>query len=169
MTMANSAVGTVPKDPNKSYDPSGGYDLPVFPFVRPIELDNRDAGVYPIAIIGAGLTGLTLACSLGRRGIQTVLLDDDNTIGVRGASSRGICYAQKSLEIFSRLGIYERIRERGVRWSVGRTFSGDAEVYNFDLATLATHDVSLQPPFINIQQFYIEWFLAERAMKMETV
>ena len=41
------------------------------------------------------------------------MLDEDDTVGVRGASSRGICYAQKSLEIFDRLGIYERIRAQG--------------------------------------------------------
>ena len=42
-----------------------------------------------------------------------MLLDEDDTIGVRGASSRGICYAQKTLEIFARLGIYERMPREG--------------------------------------------------------
>jgi 3-(3-hydroxy-phenyl)propionate hydroxylase len=38
--------------------------------------------------------------------VPAVLLDEDNTVGVKGAASRGICYTQKSLEIFQRLGIY---------------------------------------------------------------
>jgi 3-(3-hydroxy-phenyl)propionate hydroxylase len=73
--------------------------------------------------------------------------------------SRGICYAQKSLEIFDRLGIYDRIREKGITWSVGRTFSGADEIYSFNLKD---ESLSEQPPFINLQQFYLEWFLVER-------
>ena len=45
-------------------------------------------------------------------------------MGARGVSSRGVCYAQKSLEIFARLGIYPRMLEKGVTWSVGRVFCG---------------------------------------------
>jgi hypothetical protein len=55
-------------------------------------------------------TGLTLACSLAQLGVKAVLLDEDNTVGVKGASSRGICYTQKSLEIFDKLGIYRAHR-----------------------------------------------------------
>ena len=123
----------------------GHYELPVYPFVEPAELKG-ELGRHPVVIIGAGLTGLTLACDLSLRGIPAVVLDEDDTVGVRGAASRGICYAQKSLELFARLGIYERMAAKGVQWSVGRTFAGDAEVYSFDLKTLATHDASRQPP-----------------------
>lgn len=136
------------------------YELPHWPFKTPPELGaGAQTRRYPVVIVGAGLAGLTLACDLATRGVPAVLLDEDDTIGVRGASSRGICYAQKSLEIFERLGIYERIRDKGITWSVGRTLSGSDEVYRFDLRT---DSVSAQPPFINIQQFYIEWFLVDR-------
>jgi 3-(3-hydroxy-phenyl)propionate hydroxylase len=147
----------------------GGYELPVYPFKLPPELSGNAAGHYPIVIVGGGLAGLTLACDLGQRGVPVVLLDEDDTVGVRGASSRGICYAQKSLEIFKRLGIYERIAARGVQWSVGRTLAGADEVYNFDLRKNAAQSASEQPPFINIQQFYIEWFLVERILQLSSV
>jgi len=91
-----------------------------------------------------------------------VVLDEDNTVGVKGASSRGICYTQKSLEIFQRLGIYQRIQAKGIEWSVGRTFAGHDEVFSFDLGQQSHFNLSEQPPFINIQQFYIEGFLVER-------
>ena len=91
-----------------------------------------------------------------------MLLDEDNTVGVKGASSRGICYTQKSLEIFERLGVYERIAAKGIQWSVGRTFAGNDEVYSFDLRQQSAYNLSSQPPFINIQQFYIEGYLVER-------
>ena len=91
------------------------------------------------------------------------MLDDDNTIGVRGLASRGITYAQKSLEIFERLGIYDRVKAKGVEWSHGKTLADNDVVYSFDLA--ATR-LSKQPPFINIQQFYIEWFLVDRIYEL---
>ena len=116
-----------------------------------------------MVIAGGGLAGLTLACDLALRGVRAVVLDEDDTVGVKGASSRGICYAQKSLEIFERLGIYERIRAKGITWSVGRTFSGADELYAFNLKD---ESFSEQPPFINLQQFYLEWFLVDRIVEL---
>jgi 3-(3-hydroxy-phenyl)propionate hydroxylase len=146
----------------------GQYELPVYPFVEPAELRGQ-LFRHPVVIVGAGLTGLTLACDLALRGVPAVVIDEDDTVGVRGAASRGICYAQKSLEIFRRLGIYDRVLAKGVQWSVGRTLAGDDEVYGFDLKKLAAHDASEQPPFINLQQFYIEWFLVDRIYELGVV
>jgi 3-(3-hydroxy-phenyl)propionate hydroxylase len=139
-----------------------GYTLPQYPFVAPPELATGEVRNYPVVIVGGGITGLSLACALAQLGVQAVLLDEDNTVGVKGASSRGICYAQKTLEIFKRLGVYDRIAGKGVQWSVGRTFAGKDEVYSFDLRQQHTHSLSEEPPFINIQQFYIEGFLVEQ-------
>ncbi len=149
------------------YEFSGGtgYALPEYPFVEPAEIRSREVKRHPIVIVGGGITGLTLACALAQYGVSALLLDEDNTVGVKGASSRGICYAQKTLEIFKRLGIYERIAKKGVQWSVGRTFAGADEVYSFDLRQQATHSLSAEPPFINIQQFYIEGYLVEQLMR----
>jgi 3-(3-hydroxy-phenyl)propionate hydroxylase len=143
------------------------YSLPTYPFLTPPELAKSTYGAtgahrYPVAIVGGGLTGLTLLCDLLQRGVPAILIDEDDTVGVRGASSRGICYAQKSLEIFKRLGVYDRIKAKGIEWSIGRTFAGMDEVYSFDLVKQSTHNASEQPPFINIQQFYVEMFLVER-------
>jgi 3-(3-hydroxy-phenyl)propionate hydroxylase len=142
---------------------SVGYELPVYPFVPPPELAQGKPGRHSVVIVGGGLTGLTLACDLARRGIDCVVLDEDDTIGVRGASSRGICYAQKTLEIFARLGIYDRMREKGVTWSVGKTLAGSDVVYSFNLQLASA---SKQPPFINLQQFYVEWFLVDRIREL---
>jgi 3-(3-hydroxy-phenyl)propionate hydroxylase len=143
-----------------------GYALPEYPFVPPPELDTKQVRRHPIVIVGGGITGLSLACALARYGVEAVLLDEDNSVGVKGASSRGICYTQKSLEIFHRLGIYERIADKGVQWSVGRTFAGADEVYSFDLRQQSNFNLSTQPPFINIQQFYIEGYLVERIYEL---
>ena len=139
------------------------YQLPQWPFVAPPDLGAGERIRYPVVIAGGGLAGLTLACDLALRGIRAVVLDEDDTVGVKGASSRGICYAQKSLEIFERLGIYDRIRAKGITWSVGRTFSGGDELYAFNLED---ESLSEQPPFINLQQFYLEWFLVDRIVDL---
>lgn len=137
--------------------------MPKYPFVPPPELAGGVRRRYPIVIVGGGLAGLTLACDLALRGVDCVLLDEDDTIGVRGAASRGIVYAQKTLEVFARLGTYERVQAKGITWSVGKTLAGNDVVYSFNLE-LATP--SMQPPFVNLQQFYVEWFLVERIQEL---
>lgn len=139
------------------------YELPEYAFRRPPELDGSSITRHPVVIVGGGPAGLTLACDLAQRGVRSVLIDEDTTVGVRGASSRGICYAQKSLEILDCLGIAERAVNKGVNWSVGRTFSGSDEVYSFNLQA---NSVSSQPPFINLQQFYVEGFLVDRIAEL---
>lgn len=143
-----------------------GYVLPEYEFVPPPELASGQPGRYPVVICGGGLAGLTAACCLAQQGVAAVLLDEDNTVGVKGASSRGICYTQRSLEIFERLGVYERVASKGIQWSVGRTFAGHDEVYSFDLRRQSHYQLSCQPPFINIQQFYIEAFLVDRIRQL---
>jgi 3-(3-hydroxy-phenyl)propionate hydroxylase len=164
--MATAAYAQTAFTNGYEFAQGAGYELPQFEFVPPPELQSGRPGRHPIVICGGGLTGLTMACCLARYGIDAVLLDEDNTIGVKGASSRGICYTQRSLEIFERLGIYEHVAARGVQWSVGRTFAGHDEVYSFDLRQQSQYGLSLQPPFINIQQFYIEAFLVGRIQEL---
>lgn len=141
----------------------GGYVLPEYPFVTPPELRGAAPRRYPLVIVGAGLAGLTLACDLAQRGIASVVLDEDDTVGVRGASSRGIVYVQRTLEIMQRLGVYERIAAKGVRWSAGKVLAGNEVLYAYDYAPAS---VSAQPPFVNLQQFYLEWFLVDRIVEL---
>ena len=52
---------------------------------------------------------------------------------------------------------------------MGRTFAGKDEVYSFDLRQQSAFNLSTQPPFINIQQFYIEGYLVERIYELGNV
>jgi 3-(3-hydroxy-phenyl)propionate hydroxylase len=166
MRATVAPFGDTPFTNGYEFTQGSGYTLPEYPFVAPPELTSGERPRHPVVIVGAGITGLTLACALAQRGVPAVLLDEDNSVGVKGASSRGICYTQKSLEIFHRLGIYERIAAKGIQWSVGRTFAGQDEVYSFDLRQQSNFQLSAQPPFINIQQFYIEGYLVERIAEL---
>ncbi len=150
------------------FSQGSGYALPEYAAVIPEAVRSGALEHHQVVIVGGGLSGLTLACSLAQLGVACVLLDEDNSVGVKGASSRGICYTQKSLEIFDKLGIYERIQRKGIQWSVGRTFAGHDEVYSFDLKAQGNFSLSEQPAFINIQQFYNEGYLVERILELGT-
>ena len=143
-----------------------GYSLPIYPYRTPPELSGVSPGVYPVVIVGAGLSGLTLAAELGQRGIPTLVLDDDNTVGAAGISSRGICYAKRSLEVFRKLGISHRIVEKGVLWRIGRVLRGSDELYTFDLHKDAQSEF---PPFVNLQQFYVEEYLVDQIAQHPSV
>ncbi|MDB5821183.1 MAG: putativev FAD-dependent monooxygenase, partial [Rhizobacter sp.] len=82
------------------------------------------------------------------------------------SGSRAICFAKRTLEIFDRLGCGDRMVDKGVSWNVGRLFFRDEEIYHFDLLAEAGHS---RPAFINLQQYYVEGFLAERAAQLPMV
>ena len=133
-------------------------ELPTYPFVRPDELDRARPAPHPVIVVGGGLSGLTMALDLVRRGQRVTLLDDDNTVGVRGLASRGMVWAQRTLDIFDRLDVADAIVAKGVRWNVGRVLCRDAAVASFTLQ--AQPDVR-HNGFVNLQQYYLEAFLVE--------
>ena len=139
-----------------------GYELPVYEYRKPPELAQKKTFSYPVIVVGAGLAGLTAALELGSRGIRTVLVDDDNTVGASGLSSRGICYAKRSLEIFDRFGVAERIRAKGVTWNEGEVYRREQRLYRFNLQPDADQKF---PAFVNLQQFYVEQYLVERVQQ----
>ena len=115
--------------------------------------------VHPVIVVGAGPVGLSAAIDLAQRGVPVIVLDDDNRLS---AGSRAICFAKRTLEIFDRLGCGERMMEKGVSWNVGKVFFRDDPVYAFDLLPEPGHR---RPAFINLQQYYLEGYLHERALR----
>ncbi|MFT6675736.1 MAG: 3-(3-hydroxy-phenyl)propionate hydroxylase [Sulfitobacter sp.] len=134
------------------------YDYAPFPYVAPAGLTAPEPR-HPVVIVGAGPIGLAMAVDLALQGIKSVVLDDNNVVSV---GSRAICWSKRSLEIFDRLGVGERMLDKGVTWKVGRQFHGADEIYHFDLLPEPGHKY---PAFINLQQYYVEQYLAERAQE----
>lgn len=134
------------------------YDYAPFPYIAPPGLASPEPR-HPVAIVGAGPIGLAMAIDLAGHGIKSVVLDDNNVVSV---GSRAICWAKRTLEIFDRLGVGDRMLEKGVTWKVGRLFHGADEVYSFDLLPEDGHKY---PAFINLQQYYVEQYLVERAQE----
>lgn len=134
-----------------------------FVYRRVSDQDARVVVRRPVVVVGAGPVGLAASIDLALRGIPVVLIDDADHIG---EGSRGICWAKRTLEIFDRLGVGERLVERGVTWKFGKVFHGDDLVFAFDLQPEAGHKM---PAFINLQQFHVEKALVERAAEIETI
>lgn len=157
-----------PKAFQPAFQPSSmpGYSLPEYPYRTPPEVARGTTGAYPVIVVGGGLGGLTAALELGSRGIRTILLDEDNSVGAAGLSSRGICYAKRSLEILDRFGVAARVRAKGVTWNEGDVFRGRERLYRFNLQPETDQKF---PAFVNLQQFYVEQYLVERLQQMPEV
>src|ERR1700710_2037304 len=124
---------------------------------------DGDAAHHPVVVVGAGPVGLSLAIDLAQRGQPVVLLDDADRIG---EGSRAICFSKRSLEFWDRLGVGQRMVDKGVVWSVGRIFRGDSQLYQFNLLPEPGHK---RPAFINLQQFHAEAYLVDRAGELEAI
>ena len=134
-----------------------------FPYRRSTDQDAAQPSQHPVVVVGAGPVGLSLAIDLAQRGQRVVVLDNDHKLSV---GSRAICFAKRTLEIWDRLGVGQRMVDQGVSWSVGRVFFGNDPVYAFDLLPEQGHE---RPAFINLQQYYAEAALVERALALPNI
>lgn len=137
------------------------YQTLTFEYTRCSEQHpDAAAGVRPVVVVGAGPVGLATAIDLAQHGLPVVLVDDDCTLST---GSRAICFSKRSLDIFDRLGCGDRMVEKGVSWNVGKVFRKDELVYTFNLLPESGHH---RPAFVNLQQYYVEGFLLERAQAL---
>ncbi len=139
------------------------YQTLRFEYARAPDQDVTHAVIHPVVVVGAGPVGLAAAIDLAQRGVKTVLVDSDDALST---GSRAICFAKRTLEIFDRLGCGDRMVAKGVSWNVGKVFLQDELIYTFNLLPETGH---ARPAFINLQQYYVEGFLAERAMQLDTL
>jgi len=136
-----------------------------FGYRRHPDQDRAGASIseHAIVVVGAGPVGLSLAIDLAQRGQAVVLLDDADRIG---EGSRAICFSKRSLEFWDRLGIGQRMVDKGVVWSVGKIFHGEQQLYQFNLLPEQGHK---RPAFINLQQFYAEAYLVDRVGELPAI
>jgi 2-polyprenyl-6-methoxyphenol hydroxylase-like FAD-dependent oxidoreductase len=117
-----------------------------------------------VAVVGAGPIGMTLAGRLAQRGVRVVLLEQNPTHS--GEGSKALCMQRETLEIWARLGIGERVAERGVQWQVGRTYFRDRELFSIQLPGSGDDHF---PGFVNINQTEVEEMLLERLRELPNV
>ena len=117
-----------------------------------------------VAVVGAGPIGMTLAGRLAQRGLSVVLVEQHP--GHTGEGSKALCMQRETLEIWARLGIGERVAERGVQWDVGRTYFRDRELFSI---RLPSSEEDHFPPFVNINQSEVEQLLLDRLRQLPEV
>lgn len=133
------------------------YRYEHFPYQQSSEQRSGRASRHEVVVVGAGPVGLTVALDLAARGHRVVVLDDGDTVSV---GSRAVCYAKRPLEIWNRLGCAGPLLEKGVSWNLGKVFAGETLAYQFDLLPETGHQI---PAMINLQQYYLEETLIQRA------
>lgn len=133
------------------------FDYQTFPFVPPPGLRQVEPQ-HPVVIVGAGPVGLTTALLLAQFGIKVVVLEANNVVAM---GSRALCWSKRSLEIFARLGLADRMLSKGVFWETARTRRGTKELYKTDLNP---DPGQRMPGFLNLQQYHVETTLIEKAM-----
>jgi len=131
-----------------------------FEYRRCADQDAPTPAHHPVVVVGAGPVGLSLAVDLAQRGQRVLLLDNDHKLST---GSRAICFAKRTLEIWDRLGVGDAMVAKGVSWHTGKVFFRDDLLYQFDLLPEADHE---RPAFINLQQYYAEAYLVERALQL---
>jgi 2-polyprenyl-6-methoxyphenol hydroxylase-like FAD-dependent oxidoreductase len=117
-----------------------------------------------VAVVGAGPIGMTLAGRLAQRGLRVVLLEQHPRH--TGEGSKALCMQRETLEIWARLGIGERVAERGVQWQVGRTYFRERELFSIRLPGSGDDHF---PGFVNINQTEVEELLLRRLGELPNV
>ncbi len=116
---------------------------------------------HHVIVVGAGPVGLTLAGRLAQRGVAVTVCEQAPRHEREG--SKALCMQRETLEIWARLGIGERIAERGVQWRVGRTYFRGRELFS---VTLPGGEDDHFPPFVNISQTEVEQLLLARLAEL---
>jgi 2-polyprenyl-6-methoxyphenol hydroxylase-like FAD-dependent oxidoreductase len=110
-------------------------------------------------IVGAGPTGLALACELFRRDVPCRVVESATA---RSDRSKAIAVWPRVLEILAGIGVAEDAVRRGIRLDEGTIWSGGRPVVRFSLRGLASrYDFALVLP-----QYETEALLAERLAQL---
>ncbi|WP_249691580.1 FAD-dependent oxidoreductase [Stappia sp. WLB 29] len=136
------------------------FETPLYPYVRCADQDAAEPARRPVVVIGAGPVGLALAIDLAQQGVAVTVLDENDKVSW---GSRAICFAKRPLEILDRLGCGQKMVDKGVVWNLGKVFFDERKVYEFNLLPEGGHK---RPAFINLQQYYLEQYLVERALEI---
>ncbi|MDP4096112.1 FAD-dependent monooxygenase [Paenibacillus sp. P96] len=114
-----------------------------------------------VLIVGAGPTGLTLACDLARRGISHRIIERSNAFNT-ASKAKGI--QPRSLEVLDDLGAVDSVVRKGIVDLPVRYYSEDGTFVDKPSITVAA-SAGLATPYPNpiwIAQFDVEGALRER-------
>jgi len=107
--------------------------------------------------------GLATAACLARFGIETVVIEKNRSAG---EGSRAICLSRRSLEILDWIGVADPFVAKGLGWRRGRTFYRDQQIHEL---CMPHSEAEKFLPMTNLQQYYMEEFLAQHCAKQPLV
>ena len=108
--------------------------------------DGFDTGYLPttdVLVVGAGPTGLTLACELMRRGIRCRIIEQADA-PMPLARTLGI--QSRTLEVFERMGIVAQVLRQAARVDGNNFYAGTKRLVHMDFGLLAK-DHSIPYPY----------------------
>ncbi|HEY0359972.1 MAG TPA: FAD-dependent monooxygenase [Mycobacteriales bacterium] len=113
-----------------------------------------------VLVVGAGPTGLTLACDLARRGVPVRVVD---RVHAFPHGSRGKGLTPRSLEVLDDLGVVDRVLASGATHVVFRKYRGTEVIAETDpeAGQVPTPDTPY-PTALLIPQWRVEQILRER-------
>lgn len=132
------------------------FEVPLYPYARSADQDAADTPRHKVIVVGAGPIGMAAAIELAQKGVEVLVLDDNDKVSF---GSRAICFAKRPLEILDRLGCGQPMVDKGIVWNLGKVFFNERKVYDFNLLP---EDGHRRPAFINLQQYYVEEYLLKR-------
>ena len=132
------------------------FETPLYPYARTADQDAAEPARHKVIVVGAGPIGMAAALELGLKGVEVLILDDNDKVSF---GSRAICFAKRPLEILDRLGCGQPMVDKGIVWNLGKVFFDERKVYDFNLLP---EDGHRRPAFINLQQYYFEEYLLNR-------
>lgn len=132
------------------------YDYQVFDAWLPSSHPKEQHA--PVVVAGAGPIGLVTALALAQQGVRCVVLEAERQVS---EGSRAIAFTRRSMEILQQVGVADRITQNGLPWRFGNSIYRGQRVFRME----NPHDPDDRFfPLINIQQQYLEQYLAEACM-----
>ena len=126
-----------------------------YPARRPRLVDGVDAIRHAVAIVGGGPVGLALALGLAKHGVESVVLEADDSVS---QGSRAACISRRSQEILERLGALGPVLAKALPWTAGTSYYRDKPVYRLDMPMDERQKFH---PMVNLEQCYFEQDLAD--------
>jgi 2-polyprenyl-6-methoxyphenol hydroxylase-like FAD-dependent oxidoreductase len=102
-----------------------------------------------VAIIGAGISGLTLGCILKSANIPVVIFEKSLTISNQGA---GISISPNGINVLKHLGIYDEIKNQSANPKLAEHFSNNNIISSFSVDVLTTSRQTIYQTLLNKYQ-----------------
>jgi 2-polyprenyl-6-methoxyphenol hydroxylase-like FAD-dependent oxidoreductase len=108
-----------------------------------------------VLVVGAGPTGLVMACELARRGIRIKIIDKSDAPSSR---SRALVVHARSLELFQKMGIAEQFLEAGQKVRGVNMFVNGRKRASFEFSNMGELDTPY-PFLLMVSQVQTEQIL----------